>query len=254
MDNKKKFFIGLGVLVIIYAGVLSLNLTHNEESESKNSLKSGYSQDEVMQKIKTDYRDLSKNIKPWLAPLLPRLNLFEEPVSAEYCTIIKHAGPYILLNGKHPQCVLFVKHSSDTARLASLQYEVISNQASRAVNLNMRRNRVKLLNTAVIHSGAGISKTLGKPSEDKSKPSNKGAKTKLLMVFLANVNQSEYQFRNPDRKNFRLDNFPAGDNEQQAEFKVVDRTFELIAPEKGGVLVLKCSGCTSNSVKISAVN
>jgi len=253
VDKKKKFFIGLGILIIIYAGVLSLNLTHDEESESKKSSKSGYSQDEVIQKIKSDYRDLSKNIELWLTPLLPGLDLFEEPVSADYCTIKKNPEPYILLNGKHPQCVLFVKQSSDSARLALLKYEVISNQASRALNLNMK-NRVKLLNTAVMHSKSSLSKSKGKPSEDKSKPPNKWVKTNLSMFFLADVNESEYQCNNPDRKKFQLDNFPAEDNKQQAKFEVVDNEFKLIAPEKGGVLVLKCSGCTNNQIKITAVH
>ena len=249
MDNKKKFFTGLAVLVIIYAGVLSLNLTH--------SSKSAYSRDKVMQKIKTDYRDLSKKIKPWKAFLLPKLDLFEEPISAQYCTIKKNPEPYILLNAKHSQCVLFVKHSSDTARLASLKYEVISNQASRALNLNMKsrvKSRVKLLNTAVMHPESSISKSQGKPSADKSKPSNEWVKTKLFMVFLADVNESEYQYKNPDKKNFQLKHFPPEDNKQQACFEDVDNKFELIAPEKGGVLVLKCSGCTNNQIKITAAD
>ena len=254
MDKKKKFFIGLGILAVIYTGVLSLNLTHDEETDGKKNSISEYSQENVIRKIKTDYSDLTNTIKPWFSFLLPQLELFRNTISAEYCTIKKEGEYYILLTRKHPQCVLFVKKSKDSARLASLKYEVISNHASRALNLNMKVNRAKILNTAAVRSKLTLSKNRLKKFPDKLNHSNNKVKEKVLMVFLAGIDQSYYQFNNPDKKKFQLKYFPPKPNEKQVGFEVVDNKFELIAPEKGGVLVLKCSDCGNNSIKIKATD
>ncbi len=251
MDKKKKFFIALGVLVIIYAGVLSLNLSHDDEGNSNNP-ESEYSQDEVIKKIKTEYSKLARKIKSWSAFLLPELDLFGGKISPEYCTIKKNAETYILLDKDHPQCVIFVKKSNDSARLASLRYEVISNQASRALNLNM--NRAKVINTTAVYPKFTTSKDRLKKSPGKSNPSNNKDKANVLMVFLAGINQSKYQFRNPDKKNFQLINFPPKSDEKQPCFEEVEHKFELIAPEKGGVLVLKCSDCRNNRIKITTAD
>ena len=255
MDKKKKFFIGLGILTVIYVAVMSLNLTHNNESDSSK----GYSKGSVIKMLNSDnselagYFSVTSNIKQWFSFLLPKLELLSNTASSDFCTIKKENENYILLNKERPQCVLFVKKSNESARRASLTYEIMSNQTTdRALNINM--HRAKVLNSATVRPNLTMSKSQLKISPNESSQSNKKDKTTVLMIFLVEIDHSFYQFNNPDKKNFQLKNFPPKANEKQVSFEVVENKFELIAPEKGGVLVLKCSDCSKNSVKIKTTD
>lgn len=253
MDKKKKFFIGLGILVILYVVVMSLNLTHEDESKTAKDSKSSYSKENVINMLKSDdseldgYFSATSTIKQWFSFLLPRIELLNNGLPHGFCTIKNNGDDYILLSKEHSQCVLFVNKSDESARLAALVYEVVSNQtAARGPNLN--KQKAKLINATAIRPKLTISKTQMVVLAEASKQSKK---KDVLMVFLAGVNQSEYQLKNPDKKKFQLKNFQPDDKEKQVAFKTLEsKKFELIAPEEGGTLVLKCSDCSTKSIKI----
>jgi hypothetical protein len=254
VDRKKKFFIGLGILTVIYAGAISLNLTHDDEKETRNNSKSEYSKEKVIEKIKSDYSSFTDKLKPWFSLFLPELELFKDMTSSEYCTIEKGSKnndeAYILLNKEYAQCVIFVKKSDESARIASLIYEVTKNQSARGINVNM--HRAKNLTAVPFRHELILSKSQIKTLPDQS---NKKDKTAVLMFFLEGVDQSYFDFKNSDyktskKKSSLLEKFLSKESEEQVIFVKKDNKFELTAPEKGGMFVLKCSDCSNNSIKI----
>ncbi len=258
MDKKKKFFIGLGVLTVIYVVVMGLNFTHQGESDGSAGNK--FSESKVSNMIKKWKNDPNRpksltsamEAKSMFSFLLPRLDLFDNKTDTDYCNVVINKDEsFILLNQKRQQCVLFINKSKDSARLASLHYESESKQtASRGFNVN-KMNKTMVSNTITTHSLIKPHKV--QPGKTGKQPPAQAVK----MIFLKEIDQSYYNIENPDKKNFQLSNFTPRGKDKQATFDTIEKNeFELVVPEKGGVFVLKCTDadCNKNNIKIRQTN
>ncbi|MCW8928897.1 MAG: hypothetical protein OQL19_01510 [Gammaproteobacteria bacterium] len=235
MDNKKKFFIGLGVMFIVYVSVVGLNLKHSDKSEtaSENKAKT------TIENKNGWLYDMSSGFKNFFIFLLPEIDLFDKE------EVFFVAKAFVKSNEVNPceidyknlwlkitenkKCMLTINKADSSSRQLTLIYKrVKNNEATRGIN--KFNNKLLLANSKVI------------------KPQLKIDRSKLIKPVLT-PGHSENNISNPLSLTFIKFDGKSVDKEK----KVIkeNEKVQLMIPQKGAELILECSICQDYDLLIT---
>ncbi len=145
MDNKKKFFIGLGVLSVVYMAVLSLNLTHSNESNK-------YSKEAVKQSILNGsplpFNGFLDGIQEVFSFFLPEIDLLDVSILTNNCQFDKK-NKYLIVTSQK-MCVLRIKPSEENIRKLSLIYKRQKKTANSRGGKPFIKSHLMITKTAVL--------------------------------------------------------------------------------------------------------
>ncbi len=235
MDNKKKFFIGLGVVFIVYVSVVGLNLRHSDEKE-----KSSKSKTET--NIETENGllfNMSLDFKNFFIFLLPEVDLFnKEEISFNSKTVIKPNEPnpceidyknLWLTITENKKCMLKINKADSSSRQLTFIYKrVKNNESTRA--LNKFKKKLLLTNNKVVRPQLMIDKSkIIRPNKIQDNSTNK-IMNPLSLTFI----KFNGEYVDKEKKEIK-------ENEK----------VEFMIPQKGAELILECSVCQDYDLLIT---
>jgi len=229
MDNKKKFFIGLGILLVVYIAVIGLNLTHKNESNKNDP----YSKEKVMSMLDNgggtlqSFFSIAEDVKDIFSFLLPKIDLFNDQqvtVSSGTCEL-NDKEQRLTLTG-NGQCILLIKESDDSSRSFSFIYNrQEKSKSSRGVN-KFNSKKLMLANAKAIQPQVMVGTIKWNNSK---KPSANNNDDKFLSLALK------------DSKKNEITDFSPMEN---------DKKEEIIIAEKYDKIILKCLICEKYDIHI----